>query len=189
MPEDRAKVAAPGKILTYSGAFVNPLNPSKDEIVLEDIAHPLSHICRFNGHSKSFYSVAEHSVRVSELLESRDFPVETLLVGLFHDASEAYIGDVSYPIKHGSDIGESYKEVEHRLEEVIFEKFGLPYPPTEEIKWADTVLLHTEQRDLMPYPTDAYSLEGYEQLEETIKPWGPDQAEAEFHYRYQSLNG
>ena len=182
-------VAAPGKILTYSGAFLDPLDIKPDDIDLKDIAHSLAFICRFTGHSDRFYSVAQHSVLISELLEDRGFASETLLTGLMHDASEAYIGDISYPIKHQSGVGEEFKKYEHKLEEVIFEKFGLPYPATEEIKWADRVLLHTEQRDLMPYPTPHYSLDDKEMLHDTINPWGPEQAEAEFHYRYESLNG
>ena len=183
------KVAAPVKILTYSGEWLDPLDPKPDQINLSDIAHALAHVCRYTGHSRVFYSVAEHSVRISELLEERGFDENSQLTGLLHDASEAYIGDISYPIKHKTAIGNMFREVEHKLEETIFEKFGLPWPPSEKIKWADRVLLHTEQRDLMPYPNDHYSLEEYEVLPDEIKPWGPEQAEAEFHYRYESLNG
>jgi hypothetical protein len=183
------KVAAPGKVLTYTGTFLDPLNPDPDDIKFDDIAHALAFICRYTGHSAKFYSVAEHSVRISELLEEREFPKEVLLQGLLHDASEAYLGDISYPIKHQSDVGDLFREYEDKLMGIIFKKFDLPWPPTEEIKWADKVLLHTEQRDLMPYPNKHYSLEGYEVLETTIRPWQPEQAEAEFHFRYESLNG
>lgn len=179
--------AAPKKILTYTGTFLDPLNPESSEIHLNDIAHSLAMLCRFTGHSSKFYSVAEHSVRISELLEEREFDTSSLLAGLLHDAAEAYLGDISYPIKHENEVGELFQQHEDRLTPIIFKKFELAWPPSEEIKWADRVLLHTELRDLMPYPNDHFTLEGYEVLPETIKPWGPEQAEAEFHYRYDTL--
>lgn len=175
------------KILTYTGKCIDPLAASEDDITIEDIAHATANLCRYTGHVRSFYSVAEHSVRVSELLEAREFDTKVQLNGLMHDASEAYLGDVARPVKDNSTVGALYREAEDVLMELISQKYGLTWPLSEEIGWADYVLLRTEQRDLMPYPNDLYTLEEYEMLDEEIKPWQPDQAEAEFLYRYKSL--
>jgi len=84
---------------TCSGRRVHLLNPSPDEIAIEDIAHALSHACRFAGHVPSYYSVAQHSVLVSELLDER-----TALWGLLHDASEAYLHDLTRPLKRALNV-------------------------------------------------------------------------------------
>lgn len=81
-------------IQTYTGKKFYPLNPKEEDICIKDIAWSLSNLCRFNGHSKYFYSVAEHSVYVAE-----NVPEKYALQGLLHDAAEAYIGDISGPIK------------------------------------------------------------------------------------------
>ena len=87
-------------IQTMSGVIFYPLDPRPEEIRIEDIAHALSHQCRFAGHCREFYSVAEHSVRVS-----RELPQEFMLWGLLHDASEAYLVDLPRPIKRWSAMG------------------------------------------------------------------------------------
>jgi hypothetical protein len=79
-------------IVTYTGRRFHFLDPKIDEISIEDIAHALSNVCRFTGHTKRFYSVAEHSCLVSALCDNR-------LEGLLHDASEAYMSDLSSPLK------------------------------------------------------------------------------------------
>lgn len=175
-------------ILTYSGIAIDPLDATVDQIAIEDIAHATANICRYTGHVREFYSVAEHSVRVAELLEERGFDTESQFNGLMHDASEAYLGDVARPIKDTSDVGTLYKGAEDILMTLIAKKYGLTWPLSEEIGWADYVLLRTEQRDLMPYPNDLYSLEEYEVLEDEIKPWEPKLAEVEFLSKFQSLS-
>src|SRR4051794_15527189 len=83
-----------GWITTFSRRQFWPLDPHSDEIHIEDIAHSLSQQCRFGGHSRSFYSVAQHSCLVSALCKAND-----ALWGLLHDASEAYLGDIPRPLK------------------------------------------------------------------------------------------
>jgi len=128
-------------ILTHSGLHFNLLAPDPDLIEIEDIAHALSHLCRFTGHTRQFYSVAEHSVRVSCLV-----PPAYRLEALLHDAAEAYIGDVSSPLKA---LLPAYRGIEHNIDHAIRARFGLPLAQTHCVKQADLVMLATERRDLM----------------------------------------
>lgn len=128
-------------ILTRSGLQINLLRPDPACIHLEDIAHALGNLCRFTGHTRQFYSVAQHSVHVSHLV-----PPEHALAALLHDATEAYLGDVSSPLKHQLP---AYREIEARMESAIATRFGLTLPLHPSIKAADLVALATEKRDLM----------------------------------------
>ena len=81
-------------IITFTGKIIDPINPDPEDIDIRDIAHSLSQQCRFTGHTSEFYSVAEHSVLVSEAVPARD-----AALGLMHDATEAYLADLAKPIK------------------------------------------------------------------------------------------
>ena len=169
---------------TYTGVQFWPLDPHADEVRIEDIAHSLAHQCRFGGHCLTFYSVAEHSVRVSRIV-----PLEHALWGLLHDASEAYAIDVPRPLKRHL---EGYKAIEEKLERVIANKFSLPWPMPESVKHADEVLLMTEKRDIMsPAPAPWGVAQGVpaEPLEEKIVPWTAEVAEMAFLARYYELVG
>jgi len=95
------------KIITHYGKTIDLLNPDPDTICLEDIAHNLSHLCRFNGATKYRYSVAQHSLYVSNLVAP-----EHALPGLMHDAAEAFLGDVITPLK---SLLPKYKEIETKM--------------------------------------------------------------------------
>jgi hypothetical protein len=129
-------------ILTFTGVEFWPMDPRLDEIRIEDIAHALSMQCRFSGHIKKFYSVAEHSIRVAELVST-----ENKLAALLHDASEAYLVDLPSPIKNYSEIGRHYKIAEQALMETIAKRFSfvLNLP---EVETADKQMLCIEARDL-----------------------------------------
>ena len=131
-------------ITTYSGIRFYPLNPKVEDINIIDIAH---HLSRFTGACISFYSVAQHSVYVSEMCE----PAHALR-GLLHDATEAYLSDIAGPVKHAEGFA-FYREAEKRLDETICDRFGLPYELHESIKIADKRVFVTEMRDLMPFPS------------------------------------
>lgn len=168
-------------IQTHSGRRFNPTNPYVDAIVIQDIAHALSMQCRFSGHCKKFYSVAQHSVLVSYICDSRD-----ALWGLLHDASEAYLVDVPRPLKKSGKFG-AYIEFEAQMQEAICRRFGLPLKEPPSVKKADTILLATEARDLMS-PLHPDWTQPVDPLPFIIKPWGPDEAKDMFMKRFFELS-
>lgn len=135
----------PPCILTSTGRYFYFDKPDPQTVDIQDIATALSRICRFTGHTHQPYSVAQHSVYVSYLV-----PKEYALQGLLHDAAEAYLGDVSSPLKQ---MLPEYKVIERHVEQAICVRFGLPFPLHPSIKQADLRMLVTEKRDLMPKPT------------------------------------
>jgi len=157
------------------------MDPSVDEVRIEDIAHALSLQCRYAGHCTEFYSVAEHSVRASYIV-----PQEDRLWALMHDASEAYLVDLPRPVKRYSEIGAHYKNAEERLMLVICAKFGIDHVEPSSVKAADDIMLMTEKRDLMPN-SPAKWRETSEPLAEIIRPWIPSVAEQRFLRRFECL--
>lgn len=109
-------------IYTYSGVSFSPLSPCEEDILAEDIAHALSYMCRANGHFKSFYSVAQHSLACEAEARARGLSREIRLACLLHDGSEAFISDITRPVKRQLT---EYKEIEKRLQDVIYRRFGL----------------------------------------------------------------
>ena len=165
-------------IQTYTGKQFWPLDPKPEHIDIIDIAHALSFLCRFNGHSLKFYSVAEHCVRASYEVKK-----EIALWGLLHDAAEAYLSDFPRPIKRQIPI---YKEMENRLLKIIIEHFGLKWPVPDDIPIVDNRLLVTEARDLMVKPPAPWNI-NHEPYPEKIIPLTPEQAEQDFMNRFEEL--
>jgi hypothetical protein len=167
---------------TASGREFWPLDPRADEVHISDIVHALSNICRFGGHS-SFYSVAQHSVLVSERCDPAD-----ALWGLLHDAAEAYIGDIVRPLKR-LDVCAPLRRAEKRIQEVIAERFGLTMPEPTSVHLADMRMLATEAEQLMnAYPADwNIDVDPYPDL--TIEPEPPRAAMHSFLYRFHALTG
>jgi hypothetical protein len=166
-------------ILLASGNYFDFLAPDQSEFTIEDIAHGLSHICRFAGHCERFYSVAQHSVHVSELV-----PPEHAFAGLMHDAAEALVGDVAKPLK---DLLPDYRALEKRIEAAVFERFGVPQPMPAAVKEIDVVMLATEQRQLMRNRDDWNYTRGREPAAITIPTMAPAEAKAWFLSRYEAL--
>jgi hypothetical protein len=133
-----------GSITTFSGIRFWPMLPNPDDILIADIAHALAHQCRFGGHAREFYSVAEHCVRVSQHCAPED-----ALWGLLHDASEAFLCDVPAPLKELPAF-EAYREAERRLQRAIAVRFGLPEDQPASVTEADRVMLRIEMSDLLP---------------------------------------
>jgi hypothetical protein len=165
-------------IETFTGKAVYPLDPQPEDICIEDIAHALSNTCRFNGHVRRFYSVAEHSVFVA-----LSVPVEHRLAALLHDASEAYACDLPRPIKRCVT---GYAEAEHRLMECIFAKFGLTLPLPECVKAADNRILLDERVQFMPASDRDWNLD-CEPLGVQLRGWTPQEAEMAFLETFWTL--
>lgn len=144
------KRASTAFVQVRSGACVDLLVPDLSPVTLEDIATALSRAARFNGHTKGDqpYSVAQHSLHVAEALAAWGYTPGVQLAGLFHDAAEAFVGDLVTPVKRL--MGDAWTTLEARLEEAIRRRFGLivsaGYAP---IRTADLALLATERRDLL----------------------------------------
>lgn len=167
-------------ITTRSGGRFDYDAPDILEIHIRDIAHALSHICRFTGHTGRFYSVAQHSVLVSQLV-----PPEHALVGLLHDAHEAYVGDMATPLK---ELVPAYRAIEARAWQAVATRLGVnPILPAC-VKQADIIALATERRDLMPPDGRVWSpLYKIVPLSIRIKPMRPKKAEAAFLARYRAI--
>src|SRR4051812_40444009 len=162
-------------IQTLSGRRVNPLDAAPADIDPADIARALANLCRFGGHAKAFYSVAQHSAIVCDLLEERGATPDELMAALLHDAAEAYLGDVPHPIKHRSALGAAYRVAEKRLEKVIADLFALP-EASARIKPLDRALLATERRIFSEVTWHWPELDGAEELDLHIEPWPPEHA-------------
>jgi hypothetical protein len=155
---------------------------------IESIAHALSNKCRFSGHSRKFWSVAQHSVLVSCYCD-----LEDAKWGLLHDASEAYLVDLPTPLKILPEFS-FYKEIEDKLQEVVYKTFGLIGPEPPSIYRADKILLVSEKRDLMPENdgwkiSDIFPPEKFPPLPFTLCPLEPEQSEKFFLNRFKDLFG
>jgi hypothetical protein len=160
------------KILTWTGASVDPLDLHPDDIDIDDIAHALSMLCRFNGHCAKFYSVAEHSVLVSQLC-----PPEYAMAGLLHDATEAYIADVPRPLKAQLP---DYVIAENRASLAIASRFGLSEIFPEAIRQADDAALEIEMSAILVSRATA-------SINSDIRCLLPDEAKALFMERFNEL--
>jgi hypothetical protein len=169
-----------GYIGTFSGIHFWPLLPNPDDIVIEDIAHALAHQCRFGGHASKFYSVAEHSVHVSELC----LP-EHALWGLLHDASEAYLVDLPRPLKQLPEFA-PYREAERRLQRAVAVRFGLPPYQPASVTEADDTMLWIEARSLLGSAAVEVVRDERPPFEIT-DPLPPVEAERLFLSRYKEL--
>jgi 5'-nucleotidase len=179
---------APGPYLqTVSGRRVNPFDPDPDQIDIGDIGRALANQCRFGGHCRVFYSVAQHSVIVSEIVERRGGDVEDVFAALMHDATEAYLGDMPHPLKHRSPLGAAFKAAEDKLEQAIRDRFAIK-PDVPLIKPADRALLAPERRAFSAEEWHWPELEGVEPLDLELTAWAPDEAAAAFARRYAELD-
>jgi 5'-deoxynucleotidase YfbR-like HD superfamily hydrolase len=162
----------------------NPLEPTVDMVNIASIARALSNQCRFNGHVRTFFSVAQHSVMVSMFCDELD-----ALWGLLHDASEAYIVDIPRPLKKAAAFS-GYMGLEAKVMEVVCEKFGLDKKMPDSVAEADDLILQWEFRDnLQPKITEIFTdLRG--DLNDNYAPLQyltPEESEREFLHRFYTL--
>jgi len=136
-------------IVTFKGEHFTPLDPDINQIHIEDIAHSLSLLCRANGHIDYFFSIAQHSINCAAEAKARGYTARVQLACLLHDASEAYISDITRPVKYYLT---EYKVIEKKLQDIIYTKYlGEPLPEEEYnlMKQIDNDMLISELNTLM----------------------------------------
>lgn len=163
----------------YSGIQFWPLDARPDEVDIIDIAHALSLQCRYAGHVKKFYSVAEHCLHVS-----MHCPQEFALEGLLHDATEAYLVDMPRPVKNFMP---QYKVAEKALEAVVAERFGLQYPWPAGVMDIDNRILLDEREQLMSVPPIPWGVDGLAMVGVRVSCLSPSQAEHDFLDRFEEI--
>lgn len=174
--------------ITYDGKIYFPLEPTKDHISIRDIAHCSSMLCRFGGHIKKFFSIAQHSVMVAERVHDPKKKLKALL----HDGSEAYLNDMIHPVKYLPEM-DPYRALEKKTEEAIADHFGFSSEKDDDIKTADNVQLVVEALNLMPVLPEwavvmAHEL-GINKDEEVIEEfWTPEDAEHYFMMAYNKYS-
>ena len=174
-------------ITTISGINFDPMDPDPALIRIEDIAHSLAHICRGNGHVKEFHSVAQHCLECAEEARTRGYTDRVVMGCLLHDASEAYLSDVTRPIK---GLLTEYLRAEERLQDMIWERFMGTVPDEEEqrlIFGVDDDILSLEFKQNMA----AEPGEGYKNIKADIRCCYRDISEVRADYlrEFERLNG
>lgn len=170
----------------YSGGKFFPLDPTEQEVHIEDIAHALSHQNRFNGHLKWPYTVAQHSVLCAKQARSMDYDLNVQLYALMHDAAEAYIGDMIRPLKYYMPM---FKEVEDRIMTVVARKFdfSMNKRATAKIKTIDNLMCAAEKRDMHPTTLEWPGMPDPVDIK-TIEPWPHSYAKGQFMRMFNQIN-
>ena len=162
---------------THNTFFYGKRNP--ENISLLDIAHGLSNLCRYSGQCNHFYSVAQHSCIIFDTA-----PMHHKLIGLFHDASEAYISDIPRPVK---TIIPEIKNLEKQIQLQVAERFKLDFPWSSQIEILDSQLMLREAQLLFDGGV-SWTVEGLPPLDVDIKSfWSPKRSKREFIYRYELM--
>lgn len=175
-------------IETYSGRDFNVLCPKPDDVCIEDIGHSLALQCRFSGHCSRFYSVAEHCVRCAELIARQGHGLQLQLYALLHDAAEAYIGDITTPMK---SLLPAVRNIEHEIQLAILGAARLPEPNEDDLaiaKAADNILLMTEAAVLIESGGKNWNIDAEPDSSITITGWPPGLSEQKFLDRFHHLH-
>lgn len=179
---------------TYSGRQFFPLDPRPEDICITDIAHALSMTCRYAGHCQRFYSIAEHSVLMFRygLVKSKTTSDVLLhdnlelaaVVALFHDAAEAYTGDLPRAVKQA--VKDSWRPMEHKIEDAIWTHFGLQEEAVQHqqlVKTWDQMIVPTERKAFMRLE-EVWAHDMLKPLPVTIYCWPPHLAKQAFILAY-----
>lgn len=167
------------RIMLASGSWFDFLDPENSDFTIEDIAQGLGNICRYAGQCRQFYSVAEHSLHVSAMSPTNK------LEALLHDAAEAFLGDITRPLKQ---LLPEYKKIEKAVERAIFRRFDLDFSALAALKKIDLSVLAAEQVQVMPPGTDYWSTEsGIVPAKITIEFLQPKAAMTAFLQRHREL--
>lgn len=170
-------------ICTASGKQFHFDRPTPDMVCIEDVANALGNLCRFTGQVMKFYSVAEHSIHVSNVV-----PEDLALCALLHDATEAYVADIARPLKQ---MLPDYRYIESMVWNVVAEKFGLPMEMPKAIKDADMSMLELEASLLLPvFCYEDLNLPGdMPPAHIRLRYYDPQYARYAFMERYKQLTG
>lgn len=166
---------------TYSGQRFYPLDPRPDDIRIEDIAHGLANTCRYSGQCRHYYSVATHSRYVSDALATEGHRVQ--VYGLFHDAAEAYVGDVPRPLKREFD---RFDRIEREILAAVWDRLSVPAPTEAEwqaVMAADDRLLRFEADELL----SEFQPASVPDLPYELQPCSPTDARDRFLARAREL--
>lgn len=190
---------------THSGTALDLSRPDPSDVRLHDVAHALAHLCRYNGHTSRHYSVAEHCCHVADYLEDRSAVVyrhlglaggglgaELALAGLLHDASEAYVGDLTFPMQQalGADARIAVRGMHDRVWWAISAALHVPTfidIHATAVKWVDRQILLDERNALMGEPPRPWDVPG-EPLGVTIRGWSAATAKGQWLVRYARLS-
>lgn len=171
-----------------SGARMDYLHPENSDATIEDIGHALSNVCRFSGHLPRFYSVAQHAVNASKVVEAMGQTREEQFTALMHDTAEAFTNDLPTPLKTAFPI---FKELEVKIESAMADRFGFTFPLSSTVKMADTIMLGLEKEHVKKNLSRWAILDGINY--NTWKPYvdlsrmAPDRAYEQFMERYERL--
>lgn len=172
-------------VQTLTGRKFYVLDPEPEDIYIEDISGSLGKICRFNGHPRVPYYVGHHCTLGSYVIEEQTGDLLMALAFLLHDASEAYLGDMTRPLRGMPEL-EAYREADRKLNLIIEKRFKLPENifDSQLIKEVDNRMLFTEKRDLLVALQWEYTVEPYAFK---IKPWGWKHTQRKYLERYYEL--
>jgi hypothetical protein len=174
------KVGVGPTIMLRSGAWFDFCAPADSDFTIDDIAHGLANICRYSGQCSRFYSVAEHSLLVSDTATGFEFEA------LLHDAAEAFLGDITRPLKQ---MLPEYKRIEAEVERAILDRFGIAWPLPPQIKLADLRVLAAEQKQIMPEGTDGWVRgQRVDPAPIVVEHLSPDEAKRRFLDRFSELH-
>ena len=169
MKTNNKTIAQDGCMITVSGILVDLYNPKPEDILIGDIAHGLANNCRWNGHTKRFWSVAQHCCMMYD-----SSPTAEGLKYLFHDAEEAYWGDMIKPLKN--KIEQHYPhllELMRLMRKVIYDKFNIPYIDNK-VKQLDFEMLEWEYEYIISSSSKNH----------ITTHWSPTRAKLEWLNRY-----
>lgn len=175
-------------IQTYSGERFYPIDPRKEDVRIIDLAHALSNLARFTGHSERFYSVGEHSVLCARIARILGLSPLQQLYALMHDLSEGIVNDVARPLKQYLH---DYKLAEDRIMAVIWDAFGLPQPSEEDyhlVKVIDNTMLKHEIEQLMKRKDFTLDIETVDiHVDLTKRGYGAGEAKYDFLVTFHDL--
>lgn len=170
-------------IRLVGGSMFSPSRPDESTATIEDVATALSNCCRFAGHLPYHYSVAQHSLNCSYIVDE-----EFAFTALMHDTAEAIINDIPTPIKYAVP---ELKELETRIETFFAERFGFQFPLPPEVKLADLQMLQIEKLYIKRDYSEWGVLEGIKSEHLMHKVWiakmSPEEARERFLARYKEL--